>query len=61
MRREDILSALNSFMEMCDDPDIWEELLYLRHNQEEFSDSVLFTRIWGFVSDYILSLKKTDD
>ena len=48
-------------MEICDDPDIWEELLYLRHNQEEFSDSVLFTRIWGFVSDYILSLKKTDD
>ena len=42
MRREDVLSSINFIMDVCDDPEIWEELLYLRHNQDDFSDSELF-------------------
>ena len=42
MRREDVLSAINLLMEVCDNPEIWEELLYIRHNQDDFTDSQLF-------------------
>ena len=61
MRREDILSAINLLMDICDDPDIWEELLYLRHNQDEFSDSDLTYKVMNLATDYILLLRRKTD
>ena len=59
--REKVLSAINLLMDLCDDPEIWEELLYLRHNQEEFTDSDLVLRVLNLSVDYILALRKKTD
>lgn len=59
--REKVLSAINLLMDICDDPEIREELLYLRHNQEEFTDSDLVLRVLNLSVDYILALRKKTD
>lgn len=60
MLRSDILDKLQSFMDLCDNPDIWEELLYVRHNEAEFSDSELTKRFIELSLEYISELKKGD-
>ena len=57
MNRNDIMTYLQSFMDLCDNPDIWEELLYLRHNEGDFSDSELLKRIASLVLEYLSELK----
>lgn len=44
-------------MDACDNPDLWEELLYIKHNQEEFSDKDICKRLFELALEYIDDLK----
>lgn len=58
MNRDALLNVLGSFMDACDNPDVWEELLYIRHNQEEFSDKEIETRLFELFLSYIKEPKE---
>lgn len=57
MHRDDLLNVLTSLMDACDNPDLWEELLYIKHNQEEFSDKDICKRLFELALEYIDDLK----
>lgn len=57
MTRSEILIKLQIVMDLCDNPDLWEELLYLKHNESDFTDSELIKRILELTIEYMSELK----
>jgi hypothetical protein len=58
MNREALLDVLGSFMDVCDNPDVWEELLHIRHNQDEFSDKEIEKRLFELFLSFIREPKE---
>lgn len=57
MTRSELLNKVQSVMDLCDNPDLWEELLYLKHNEAEFTDSEIMKRLLELCIEYMSELK----